>query len=1047
VRTQDSHRPSGSFNFRKANWDLFGELISEALQLPMAQMSIEAENAFLTRAILEAAKRSIPFGSRKVAAPWWSPECAEAKRALNVATRAAKESPSPEATTNLATARTAFDRAVQSGKLRAWQEFVASLSPSTPSTAAWALLRKLEGSSKESLPDTPITTHGPAGPVSRVSDQAKANAAVKHYAAISRVSIRKADIQSAYQTVRAQIASKSGHGDPLSAPFSRAELDAVLNVPRGSAAGPDRVAPAMLDNLPPIGRFALLRLINRTWMESYIPTAWKTATIIPIRKRGKPADAVGSYRPVSLLSCIGKCAESLVKTRLDHWAATHHLVAPSQAGFQAGRSTTDCVAQLAQHAFDGLNRPKPASRSLVVAVDFKAAFDRVWRGGLLADLARADIPSRWLSWLRAFLTDRRARVRWNSSTSDPMTFQQGVPQGSPLSPLLYVLSTSSLLKELASKHPATLAVAYADDLTLVSQQNKRHGSSAPQEMQAALNAVERWASDHYVSIAPEKTEALFVSVDPLETCGKWTPNITLGGQPIRFSAHPKILGVVLDSQLRFGHHATKAAQRLRGRCHLLRALAGTSWGTDAASLRRLYVGFARPAGLYAAGAWWPFLADSHKSKLDRINSSAARSIAGLPAGTATAAALIEADIPPLNVIANRDTATSFLAAHRRPISHPLGLIAHQPASAKRLKNSTGPRGDWRSAGLSHLEALPDNCGSRPWTGVQDRVPPWEWRNRDNLQFHLAGAERKREDPPELRRRSAERDLAILRATAAPSLEVWTDGSASAGTDHGRAGVHFALGNLPDVSRYIGRLCSSTTAESAGVAIALEMILAADPAPGQCIWVLSDSRAMHSAISHASPSSRERDSWLEAALSAALRLAASHSIHFVWVPGHAGLPGNEMADHLASTSDPPLESRLVEPSAVKSLWNRNMKRHWLDSYLEATDPEGIHRRASNGGNALNTQGLSRAESSVLHQLRCNRAPFLQATLFRWRRAASAACECGAPSEDTEHFLCHCPRWAIARSLHLCSNPPLSVLQHSPRRVLDFIREIACCPDIV
>ena len=107
----------------------------------------------------------------------------------------------------------------------------------------------------------------------------------------------------------------------------------------------------------------------------------------------------------------------MVMTRLDAWQRSLGIVPTEQAGFTPGRSTTDCIAQLVQPTFDALQPRSNPQRTLLTAIDLKAAFDRVWRPGLLAQLANADIPSMWLRWLHNWLSDQRARVRWNSAVS------------------------------------------------------------------------------------------------------------------------------------------------------------------------------------------------------------------------------------------------------------------------------------------------------------------------------------------------------------------------------------------------------------------------------------------------------------------------------------------------------------------------------------------------------------------------------------------------------------------------------------------------------
>lgn len=207
----------------------------------------------------------------------------------------------------------------------------------------------MDGRTRHPLPDTPIYVAGKA-----VHDvKAKANAAIAHYAGVSRLQIPRRKSKEAYLQIRRHIARGVGT-DPQASPFSAAELSAALHSGGGKSPGADGIHPQLLLHLPKVGREALLALCNRSWLTGEVPAVWKSALIVPILKKGKPAKDVRSYRPVSLLPCAAKLLERMVMARLDHWQRSVRLVPSEQAGFQPGRSTVDCIAQIAQPAFDAL---------------------------------------------------------------------------------------------------------------------------------------------------------------------------------------------------------------------------------------------------------------------------------------------------------------------------------------------------------------------------------------------------------------------------------------------------------------------------------------------------------------------------------------------------------------------------------------------------------------------------------------------------------------------------------------------------------------------
>ena len=172
---------------------------------------------------------------------------------------------------------------------------------------------------------------------------------------------------------------------------------------------------------------------------------------------------------------------------------------------------------------------------------------------------------------------------------------------------------------------------FADDLSLLPDANQAEETA--NQMKPALEVVSLWIKENHVEISVEKTEAVLTSVDPSETAGKAKPGITLLGTPIDYKKEVTILGVGIDSQLRFSAQARGAATKLKKRIQILRVVAGKSWGPSAQDLRLLYKGYVRPGGLYAAEVCGSFLSDFSQDDLIACNKLAARVIVGAPAGS------------------------------------------------------------------------------------------------------------------------------------------------------------------------------------------------------------------------------------------------------------------------------------------------------------------------------------------------------------------------------------------------------------------------------
>ena len=173
-------------------------------------------------------------------------------------------------------------------------------------------------------------------------------------------------------------------------PFSSTELlAAASNLSTSTATGPDKVAYPMLKYLPRSGMDFLLHIFNLSWSSHSFPSIWKTSSIIPIHKMGKPLDSPASFRPMSLTSCVSKLFERIIISRLLFLLESNSILSPRQDGFRPGRSTLDQILFLSQSISDGFNKPRPGSGTILSTIDFSKAFDSVWHPALFHKLISA----------------------------------------------------------------------------------------------------------------------------------------------------------------------------------------------------------------------------------------------------------------------------------------------------------------------------------------------------------------------------------------------------------------------------------------------------------------------------------------------------------------------------------------------------------------------------------------------------------------------------------------------------------------------------------
>ena len=134
-----------------------------------------------------------------------------------------------------------------------------------------------------------------------------------------------------------------------------------------------------------------LHIFNLSWPLHFFPSIWKTSSIIPIHKMGNPLDSPASFRPISLTSCVSKLSECIILSRLLFFVESNSILSPRQAGFCPRQSTLDQILYLCQSISDGLNKPRPGSRTILSAIDFSKVFDSVWYLALFHKLILAGL--------------------------------------------------------------------------------------------------------------------------------------------------------------------------------------------------------------------------------------------------------------------------------------------------------------------------------------------------------------------------------------------------------------------------------------------------------------------------------------------------------------------------------------------------------------------------------------------------------------------------------------------------------------------------------
>ncbi|KAK2716071.1 hypothetical protein QYM36_010595 [Artemia franciscana] len=235
--------------------------------------------------------------------------------------------------------------------------------------------------------------------------------------------------------------------------------DVIKSIKPMKAPGPDGIMNFTIKKNINVLSPTLLKLFNSCLKTSYFPVLWKQANIIVILKKGKTNDGnPGSYRPISLLSNIGKIFERIIMNRLDKLSLDNCWVSKRQFGFCKGKSTIDAVDNMVSV----IEKNKEEKKfTLCLFFDIKGAFDNAWHPGILKKLKDKKCPTQLLRLVKSFLSDRT--VSYGKDVSRKL--EKSCPQGSILSPFLWLININDLL-EMDFGENCTIQ-AYADDVTVI----------------------------------------------------------------------------------------------------------------------------------------------------------------------------------------------------------------------------------------------------------------------------------------------------------------------------------------------------------------------------------------------------------------------------------------------------------------------------------------------------------------------------------------------------------------------------------------------------
>ena len=375
------------------------------------------------------------------------------------------------------------------------------------------------------------------------------------------------------------------------------------------AGGPDGISPRLLretaDTIAPM----LTRLFNTSLMSASVPEDWRKAHVSPIYKKGDRYKTE-NYRPVSLTCICSKVFEHIITCHLMRHLEGNNLLYPRQHGFRAKLSCETQLTELISDISAELDKGREVD---AILLDFSKAFDRVNHHKLVYKLKEIGVSDAIATWVQSFLNGRTQRVVLEGALSESCPVSSGVPQGSVLGPLLFLVYINDLPKSVLSS-----VRLFADDTIIYDDATKSD------QLQEDLRQLELWEKAWDMSFHPAKCEVIRFT----RRRGRAAPTreYILHNQKIPVVSKIKYLGVHIQNDLKWSAHIDyicgKAASTLG---FIKRTLPPSSKNLRAKAFKQLE----RPILEYASCSWDP-LPKTLSDKVEAAQRRAARAVFNVP---------------------------------------------------------------------------------------------------------------------------------------------------------------------------------------------------------------------------------------------------------------------------------------------------------------------------------------------------------------------------------------------------------------------------------
>jgi ribonuclease HI/endonuclease/exonuclease/phosphatase family metal-dependent hydrolase len=949
-----------------------------------------AEN--FSQAVYDAASKSIPkVTMHSKAKPWWNEELNDKRKVLNKAwTQLKLAMKEGRETINnkrlFLIARHGYQKAIKTAKIDHWNSFLAREDPQS--------IFKAMGYTKDGQPNRIPQIRDSGGNLQETFE--------------GRCDAFKTAFYPPPPIAPEPQWSTYRRGDWEWPKLEMIELQTVCHaVSRCTAPGPDDIDWTVLNRALEAAPDDFLEIYGIFMSIGYQPKIWKQATGIILRKPGKPDYTMPkAYRVISLLNCMGKIMERTVAYRLLYLAETTSLLHKSQLGGRRKKSAIDATVLLT----DMIQQEKKAGRKVTtVFMDVKGAFDFVAKNQLLQILYSLGMPIEFITWVRSFLEERLLKLSFNEEMEEFKETITGIPQGSPVSPILFLIYIRDLFKD-----KAVYYLSYMDDLSL--SKASTSWKKNIKELAKVVKDMVTLAASKAIQFDLDKTDLMHWGTSKINAL----PSLELPNGEIKKPQQSlRWLGIIFDPHLKFRIHInTRVAQATRA-FHRLMRLGNSERGLSAIAVRQLYCACVTSIADYGVEVYWKGQQFVLKA-LQTLQNLGVRRILGAFKTSPIVPMEIEAALPPPKIRLNQKRWAYAKRIHKLAPIHPINEAIQQNKARRKELLIEKP------TQLEYIEEICDEWFPPSIEKISHfHFKPWN----SGLPYTTHISKLSKEDATA--EHIARRDNDVLQN----KTYIYTD--ASSMEESTGIGVGLAVYEMRDFTpnliytekKNIGKEQLVYNGELEGIVRACEY--AAEIAiPEQTFKICADNQASLHRL--ARPSDNPGQEWqLRAILAAEEVKDKNANIELHWVPGHTDIEGNEKAD---------MEAKLASTGATNgnttsyAMVGVKMNSKLRQQHLSAIAAAKRKMVAANANTYLNKyppkirkqvvmpKNTPRAVSSAYYQLKLQHGRFNGYIYRRSNYSSDKNCPCGNAKQTPRHLLLECKQYKQVRKEVLRKESP-------------------------